>query len=48
MAKDCLAAPGTEGVAAASNKSKTCYKCQQEGHVRLHFVGGSITNVFFS
>jgi hypothetical protein len=40
-ARDCLAAPGTTmndsiptGPAAGNlNKSKTCYKCQQEGHV---------------
>ncbi|TFK43567.1 hypothetical protein BDQ12DRAFT_675186 [Crucibulum laeve] len=40
MARDCLAAPGTTmndiptGPAAGNiNKSKTCYKCQQEGHI---------------
>lgn len=41
IARDCLAAPGTTmndslptGPAAGNlNKSKTCYKCQQEGHV---------------
>ncbi|KAF8915911.1 hypothetical protein CPB85DRAFT_1251250 [Mucidula mucida] len=32
--RDCLATPGTlsEG-AMAANKNKTCYKCQQEGHI---------------
>jgi len=42
--RDCLAAPGTLAVhdsiptgpsAANINKNKTCYKCQQEGHVSL-------------
>lgn len=41
LLRDCLAAPGTTlneniptGPAAANvNKNKTCYKCQQEGHV---------------
>lgn len=40
LCRDCLAAPGTfmndvpTGPAAGNlNKSKTCYKCQQEGHV---------------
>ncbi|CCL98271.1 uncharacterized protein FIBRA_00265 [Fibroporia radiculosa] len=37
--RDCLAAPGTtvaDGTPAAvgnPNKNKTCYKCQQEGHI---------------
>ncbi|TFY60508.1 hypothetical protein EVG20_g7391 [Dentipellis fragilis] len=37
--RDCLAAPGTadvglNGIAPANlNKNKTCYKCQQEGHI---------------
>ncbi|KIK65301.1 hypothetical protein GYMLUDRAFT_239846 [Collybiopsis luxurians FD-317 M1] len=36
--RDCLAAPGTSvGDAptgpSAMNKTKTCYKCQQEGHI---------------
>ena len=40
--RDCLAAPGTTvsdtGISAAGNpnKSKTCYKCQQEGHVSIN------------
>ncbi|KAF4602398.1 hypothetical protein EYR40_005603 [Pleurotus pulmonarius] len=44
MARDCLAAPGTTvndsiaGVSSNVNKSKTCYKCQQEGHVRCIVV----------
>ncbi|EIM87809.1 uncharacterized protein STEHIDRAFT_24788, partial [Stereum hirsutum FP-91666 SS1] len=40
MARDCLAAAGTDGAAingggagGGFTKSKTCYKCQQEGHV---------------
>jgi cellular nucleic acid-binding protein len=40
MAKDCLATPGAvndatpTGPAAGNlNKNKTCYKCQQEGHI---------------
>ncbi|KAF9451687.1 hypothetical protein P691DRAFT_807037 [Macrolepiota fuliginosa MF-IS2] len=38
MAKDCLAAPGTTATESiptgpAASKPKTCYKCQQEGHV---------------
>ncbi|KAA1477298.1 hypothetical protein DENSPDRAFT_741583, partial [Dentipellis sp. KUC8613] len=39
MARDCLAAPGIADVGlngmppANLNKNKTCYKCQQEGHV---------------
>lgn len=39
--RDCLAAAGADGAAinggagAGFTKSKTCYKCQQEGHVRL-------------
>jgi hypothetical protein len=35
--RDCLAAPGStvdSAVAPNPNKNKTCYKCQQEGHVR--------------
>ncbi|KAI0787182.1 hypothetical protein BC629DRAFT_1288392 [Irpex lacteus] len=41
MARDCLAAPGTTIVDGAPvapanpNRNKTCYKCQQEGHVRI-------------
>ena len=38
--RDCLAAPGTTvtdgagtGTVGNPNKNKTCYKCQQEGHV---------------
>lgn len=41
--RDCLAAPGnmidaTSNISAGSilNKNKTCYKCQQEGHVRFY------------
>ncbi|KAG2056470.1 hypothetical protein BDR06DRAFT_981513 [Suillus hirtellus] len=37
MARDCLAAPGStlaDGTSGVT-KSKTCYKCSQEGHVRL-------------
>lgn len=41
--RDCLAAPGnmidaTSSISAGSvlNKNKTCYKCQQEGHVRFY------------
>jgi len=39
MAKDCLAPPGTTvsdqtGLTGGNpNRSKTCYKCQQEGHI---------------
>ncbi|RXW25295.1 hypothetical protein EST38_g586 [Candolleomyces aberdarensis] len=39
MARDCLAAPGSTvhdngpGPSANVNKNKTCYKCQQEGHI---------------
>ena len=38
FSRDCLAAPGTTvadtGAAVGNpNKNKTCYKCQQEGHV---------------
>ena len=44
--RDCLAAPGTlindsiptGPVAANANKTKTCYKCQQEGHVSVFFL----------
>lgn len=40
--RDCLAAPGTTvadtGVPVGNpNKNKTCYKCQQEGHVSDRF-----------
>ncbi|KAG1907245.1 uncharacterized protein F5891DRAFT_940689 [Suillus fuscotomentosus] len=37
MARDCLAAPGSTLADGTSGmtKSKTCYKCSQEGHVRL-------------
>ena len=39
LLRDCLAAPGTTvdtPVAVGNpNKNKTCYKCQQEGHVRV-------------
>ncbi|KAI0832756.1 hypothetical protein BC628DRAFT_348835 [Trametes gibbosa] len=42
MARDCLAPPGTAaetGVHVGNpNKNKTCYKCQQEGHVRDMFT----------
>ena len=36
--RDCLAAPGTTVADTGApvgnpNKNKTCYKCQQEGHV---------------
>lgn len=36
VCRDCLAAPGTtvaDGAVGSHNKNKTCYKCQQEGHV---------------
>lgn len=40
MARDCLAPPGAtvaDGVTGVPvgnpNKNKTCYKCQQEGHI---------------
>lgn len=39
---DCLAAPGTNVDAPTGpremNKTRTCYKCQQEGHVGLHVL----------
>ncbi|TBU63255.1 hypothetical protein BD310DRAFT_973800 [Dichomitus squalens] len=36
--RDCLAAPGTTVADTGApvgnpNKNKTCYKCQQEGHI---------------
>ncbi|SJL02097.1 related to Zinc finger protein GIS2 [Armillaria ostoyae] len=32
--RDCLATPGSLGeTASVANKNKTCYKCQQEGHI---------------
>jgi hypothetical protein len=38
VSRDCLAAPGTtiDSGVGNPNKNKTCYKCQQEGHVRCH------------
>lgn len=33
--RDCLAAESSLPTGPASMKSKTCYKCQQEGHVRF-------------
>ena len=50
--RDCLAAPGTtvaDGAAPSGtgnpNKNKTCYKCQQEGHVRhtIIYTGSTLT-----
>ena len=32
---DCLAPGGAEG-GAPVHRAKTCYKCQQEGHVRIY------------
>ncbi|KAI0658497.1 hypothetical protein C8Q70DRAFT_992039 [Cubamyces menziesii] len=42
MARDCLAPPGTTAAEAVvhvgnPNKNKTCYKCQQEGHVSVNY-----------
>ncbi|KZV68133.1 hypothetical protein PENSPDRAFT_582816 [Peniophora sp. CONT] len=36
MARDCLAAPGAAEGGAPVHRAKTCYKCQQEGHVRIY------------